>query len=107
MRGIGIALDENFDVKINPVRDSSGKIIRGVVLEKTLPQNQAVILKMQPGELKRVPYLGCGIDDIVNDNDLLAWKRKIRMQMEQDMQVVNDVKFTSNNKLQIDARYNS
>jgi len=104
MRGIGIALDNDFDLKIVPQRGPDGKIIKGLTLEEALPQNQAVILKMQPGELKEVPYLGCGIDDISLDNDILEWRRKIRMQLEIDGQLVKDVKFT-NSKLMIDASY--
>jgi len=104
MRGTAIALGNDFDLKVIPQRGIDGKIIKGLRLEETLPQNQAIILKMQPGELKEVPYLGCGIDDISLDNDLLEWRRKIRMQLELDGQAVKDVKFTDS-KLKIDASY--
>jgi len=104
MRGTAIALANDFDLKINTQRGADGKVVKGLILEETLPQNQAIILKMQPGELKEVPYLGCGIDDISLDNDLLEWRRKIRMQLELDGQTVENVKFT-NSKLLIDASY--
>lgn len=105
MRGIGIALDENFDLKINPVRDANGMIVSGVVLERTLPQNQAVILMMQPGELKEAPTVGCGIANMINDYDPALWRKKIKMQMEMDGQTIDAINFYSNGKLQIDGQY--
>lgn len=106
MRGRGIALNADFDLDILPQRDAFGKITGGLQLAATLPQNQACILAMQPGELKEVPFLGVGIDDMLLDNDWLKWRRKIRMNMELDGQQIDDVKLV-NGKLTIDAKYNS
>lgn len=104
MRGIGISLDKNFDLDILPVRGADGKIKSGLHLAETLPQNQAIILAIQPGEIKDMPVLGVGIEDMLLDNDWLAWRRKIRMNMELDEQRVKDVKL-QNEKLSIDAEY--
>ena len=104
MRGVGISLDENFDLDILPVRGADGKIKRGLHLSETLPQNQAIILAVQPGEIKDMPYLGVGIEDMLLDNDWLTWRRKIRMNMELDGQKVKGVEL-KNDKLSIDATY--
>lgn len=104
MRGIGIALNENFDLDILPVRDMDGKIISGLRLAETLPQNQAIILAIQPGEIKDMPVLGVGIEDMLLDNDWLSWRRKIRMNMELDGQRVKEI-LLSNGKIQLDATY--
>ena len=104
MRGIGISLDKNFDLDILPVRGADGKIKSGLHLAETLPQNQAVILAVQPGEIKEVPYLGVGIEDMLLDNDWLTWRRKIRMNMELDGQKVKVVELKKD-KLGIDATY--
>lgn len=104
MRGIGIALNEKFDMDIVPVRGADGKLISGMYLAKTLPQNQAIILAVQPGEIKDMPHLGVGISDIVLDNDWLSWRRKIRMNMELDGQAVKNIDL-KNGQLTIDANY--
>lgn len=106
MRGIGIQLTADFDLDILPIRGSDGKIKTGFRLAATLPQNQACILVMYPGELKEVPHLGVGIEDMLLDNDWLRWRRKIRMNMELDGQKVDDVQLVKG-KLIIDAKYNS
>lgn len=106
MRGTGILLNDDFDLKILPVRDGSGKIVSGVQVGNTLFQNQALILLCHPGEIKEVPQMGAGIEDVLLDNDYLEWRRKIRMQMELDGQQVNSVQFSNTQKLMIDAKYN-
>lgn len=105
MRGIGILLNDDYDLQITPLRDSSGKITEGLQIGGTLYQNQAVILICHTGEITEKPELGVGLEDMLLDNDYLYWKRKIRLNMRMDEQTVNDVKFSENEKLKIDAYY--
>lgn len=105
MRGLGIILNSNYDVQVKPVRGASGKIESGLIIGNTLYQNQGMILILHPGEITEVPQLGVGIEDMLMDNDYLAWKRMIRMNMEMDGQVVDNISFSKNKKLQIDAHY--
>jgi hypothetical protein len=107
MKGKGIQLDGDFGLSVKVRRDTEGKIIGGLVIGDTLRQNQALILSFYPGELKLSPLVGVGLSDMVNDNDILAWKRTIRQQLELDGQRVNDIRFTKQNQLIVDAEYNS
>jgi len=109
-KNIGILLNpETLDLLIKPQRDAQGKITQGLVVGDITAQNQAMILQAYPGEFKENPEIGVGIDDIVLDNDLLAWRSKIRKQIENEGQTINtfDVKQTTNGKFEIiiDAKY--
>ncbi|MCW3088937.1 MAG: hypothetical protein JWP81_6 [Ferruginibacter sp.] len=105
MKGTGILLNDEYDLQVLPVRDANNKIVSGLVIGNTLYQNQAVILMAQPGEIKEMPVLGVGINDVVLDTDFLSWRRRIRQHMELDGQTVNEVKFDLNKNLVIDAGY--
>lgn len=82
-------IDNDIDVKV--VRDTEGRIVSGLVLGETLPQNQALILQLHKGELKDDVSVGVGIADMLLDNDALAWRSEIREQMEMDGQTVASV----------------
>ncbi|WP_346236160.1 hypothetical protein ABDK00_016865 [Niabella insulamsoli] len=103
MRGIGIQLNEYFDLKLNAVRGVDGKLL-GFVLAETTNQNTALILAHQPGQFKDAPTLGVGLDNSLLDHDFNEWKRKIRVNLEQDLQKVKSIEFT-NSELTIDAEY--
>lgn len=105
MRGIGILLNDEYDLQVKPVRDATGKIVSGLQVGNTLYQNQAVILICHSGEITEMPQLGVGIEDMLLDNDYLMWKRSIRLNMEMDLQKVNDVIFSKDKKLKIEASY--
>lgn len=105
MRGRGILVSNNYDLQINVKKDAAGKITSGLRIGNTLYQNQALILILQPGELKLNPIVGVGLENIVMDNDYLGWRKKIRQQMELDQQDVRDVSFGRNQQLKIDASY--
>jgi hypothetical protein len=107
MKDKGILINNDFDIIITPVRDAYGKIQKGVKIGDSLYQNQGVILTVQPGEIKELPRMGVGINDIVLDQDFLAWRRRIREHLELDGQKVNDVVFDLNKTLMIDAEYSS
>lgn len=100
---LGIQLINN-DIDINVVKDSSGKIISGLVLNDTLSQNQALILQLHKGELKDDVSVGVGIADMLLDNDVLAWRSEIREQMEMDGQTVDSVVIT-NDSIIINSKY--
>jgi len=106
MRGTGFLLNDDFELKVQPERDATGKIVSGVLIGKTINQNTGLILISRKGEFKQEPVLGVGIEDILLDNDYLEWRRKIRINLELDEQRVNDIKFSSVDNLFIDADYN-
>lgn len=101
MNGIQIT---DYDIDVKVLRDSSGKIVSGMVVGDILAQNQALILQLHKGELKEDPSVGVGISDMLLDSDLQNWSREIREQMELDGQTVDRIVLTEN-ELTIDARY--
>lgn len=105
MKGKGILIDNDYNLQVLPVRGADGKIVSGLRIGDTLRQNQGLILILQPGEIKREPVVGVGIEDIALDNDFLRWRRSIRQQMELDGQDVREVIFYMNQNLNIDAKY--
>lgn len=105
MRGTGILLNDEYDFQVKPERGSSGKIERGLVIGRSLFQNQAIIIGCHAGEISESPQLGVGIEDMLLDNDYPLWRRAIRMNMERDGQTVNDVVFSKHKRLSIDADY--
>lgn len=94
----------DYDIDVKVQRDSSGKIVSGMVVGDILAQNQALILQLHKGELKEDPSVGVGISDMLLDNDLQTWSREIREQMELDGQTVNRIVLTEN-ELTIETRY--
>ncbi len=94
----------DFVPDIGMRRDASGKITQGLVVGDTLHQNQALILTLYQGELKERPAVGCGIEDMLLDNDPIYWRSLVREQLEMDGQTVNQVKITTTG-ISIDAAY--
>lgn len=111
MKGIGIQLNDNLDqgevmdLKIDPLRDESGKIIRGIVVGHTLEQNKALILLTHPGEFKFKPDLGVGIEDLLLSSDFLEYRHRIREQFEKDGLKVTKVDLYPNRAFNIEAQY--
>lgn len=101
MRGIQLT---NYEPYIQVKRGKDGKIANGLVVGDTLRQNQALILLLHKGELKEWPAVGCGISDMLLDNDPIYWRTIIREQLEMDGQKVNSVKITTTG-INIDATY--
>ena len=102
MRGIQMT---DFAPDIDVKRDASGRISQGLVVGDTLRQNQALILVLHQGELKEWPAVGCGIMDMLLDNDPIYWRSLVREQLEMDGQTVRKVKITTTG-ISIDADYN-
>lgn len=101
MKGITLI---DYEVVIQPHRGPDRKIISGLVIGDTLHQNQALILHLHKGELKERPMAGCGISDMLLDNDPIYWRTLIREQLEMDRQTVTNIKITTKS-IEIDAQY--
>lgn len=84
-------------------RDADGHV-RGLVPGDVLRQNQALILVLHKGELKERPAVGCGLSDMLLDDDPLLWRSVIREQMEMDGQSVAKVAITTTGVV-LDAEY--
>ncbi len=111
MKDRAIQLNDNADtgelpdLKINPVRDEQGKIVSGVVIGNTLEQNKALILLAQPGDFKFNPTLAVGIEDLLLDDDLLAYRHKIRENFAKDGLKIKELDLYNINNINIDATY--
>lgn len=101
MKGIQLI---NYDVAIDVVLDSQGKIASGLIVGDILYQNQALILGLQKGDLKTDVSVGVGIERMVLDNDRLVWEREIQEQLEMDGQTVDSV-VVGPKEITIKARY--
>lgn len=101
---IGIQLKDN-DLDIKVQKDTTGRIVSGLVLAETLPQNQALILQLHKGELKDDISVGVGISDMLLDGDIQGWRSEIKEQMEMDGQTVNSVQITPGGTIIIDSEY--
>lgn len=99
----GIQL-KDYEPDIRPKRGADGKITDGLAVGDTLRQNQALILALHPGELKERPSTGCGIADMLLDNDPIYWRTVIREQLEMDGQKVSKITVTQTG-IVVDAEY--
>ncbi len=108
-KGTGILLDPvTGDLQMAVRQDAAGLIAQGLEIGATTFQNQALILQASKGEFKEYPTLGVGISDILGDNEATGWKREIALQLEADGMKVKAVELDlKNNKLTIDAKYDS
>jgi len=105
MKNLGIMLkQDSFDLDIKVIRDAGGKIARGFQIGDVTKQNTAVILLMNPGELKERPTVGVGINNMILDKDYLLYKHKIRQQLTADGMQVNYLEI-SNQNIEINANY--
>jgi len=103
-KNIGIQLNSDYDLDINVRRDANGKIISGLTVGDVTYQNQAMILKAQKGEFKEHPTVGVGIEDIINDSNVRAWKKEITEQIEADGQRIETLIITEKEFI-LDAKY--
>ena len=105
MKNLGIILNpetNDFDVKV--IKDASGKIRQGLYVDDITRQNTAVILKIEPGELKLNPTVGVGIDKIILDHDYLLYKHRIRQQLDTEGMQVKHLDIKGQN-IEINANY--
>jgi hypothetical protein len=94
----------NYDMSISVARNALGQITQGLILGNVLHQNQAMILRTQPGQIKEYPRAGVGLLDIVNDNQIDMWKKSITEQFEADGQRISKLILTSQ-VLALEAKY--
>ncbi len=95
MRSIDIKIDADYGL----VTAAHDLMVGDVTL-----QNQALILDAHKGEWKEHPMVGCGIADMVNDEDAGYWKRSIREELGRDRIRVKTLKIEQDN-ITIDADY--
>lgn len=68
-------------------------------------QNQYLLLKLQPGELRQWPQTGVGLENYLDDDDLGELEAEIRAQFVADGMTVNICKIFEDGKIEIDASY--
>ena len=108
-RGIQVVDNSNegtiLDLKIIPVRDSSGLITQGLVIGETLEQNIAFILTAHQGDFKFNPDLGVGLGDLVLSNEFSEYRHKIKSHFIKDGLKVKELVLYENKPFKIDASY--
>lgn len=91
-----------LDEMTNDLKIENGHIAIG----ETLPQNEFLLLVMNKGELKEDPLVGVGISDMLNDNDTIGWKRKIRDGLKADGMKVEQISISSDGRIKkLEAKY--
>lgn len=105
MKELGILLNtetNDFDIKV--VKDAEGKITQGLYVGDVTKQNTAIILYMNPGELKEQPTVGVGIMNMLLDKDYLLYKHKIRQQLDVEGMQIKHLDINHQN-IEINADY--
>ena len=105
MKNSGVLLNpatHDFDSKV--AKDSEGKIVQGLQVGDVTKQNTAIILYMQPGELKEQPTVGVCINNMLLDKDYLLYKHKIRQQLDVEGMRINHLEINNQN-IEINANY--
>lgn len=96
-KNIDILLSSDIDIML-----SNGDFVIG---DSTM-QNQYLILSSQKGEWKENPFIGAGIEDMLNDEGSEAyWKRRIVEELKRDGMDVKEVKIINNGQININAEY--
>lgn len=96
-----------LDLKIDPIRDSDGRITRGLVIGNTLNQNKAFLLMANLGEFKYMPNLGVGFKDglLGSEPDLLLFRHRIREQFAFDGLNIINLQLYASLPVKIEAEY--
>jgi hypothetical protein len=111
MKNKGIQVIDNsnegtvLDLKINPVRDSNGRIVSGLVIGETLEQNMGLILMSHMGDFKFKPDLGVGLGDIVLSTEFPEFRSKIRSHFIKDKLKVTELELYTDKPFKINAEY--
>ena len=105
MKNIGIQINGDCDLDIKLKFDDHGKILSGLVIGDVLYQNQAMLLLAHKGEYKEHPKTGVGLNDIVNDSDLMYWRNEIAEQIRNDGQRITKFSLDENGLI-LEAKYN-
>jgi hypothetical protein len=91
-----ILLDSDFDVLLK-----DGDFVIG----DATYQNQAVLLKDSPGEVKQFPTAGVGMEAFLLDENPALLLREIRSQFTKDGMQVSKVSISPDGELDIKANY--
>lgn len=65
----GILLNDDYSVKIEPVRLTNGLIASGLIIGNIDYQRCRIIIESQKGEFKEFPTLGFGIDNYLKSTN--------------------------------------
>jgi len=105
MKERGILLNnETNDLDIKVVKGRDGKIVQGLQVGDVTEQNIAIIVQMNPGEMKEQPTVGVGINNMILSKDRLLYKHRIRQQLDADGLRINYLEINDNG-VQINANY--
>lgn len=113
MKDVGIQLIDNvsegiiMDLKIKPVRDTSGKIVSGFVIGNILEQNKALIFIGSQGDFKFRPDLGVGFGDVLLGDDLLEYRHKVTEHFTKDGLKITQLDLYTLDNIKIVANYES
>lgn len=96
-----------MDIKVDPILDGEGKILQGLVLGNTQKQNEALILTVNPGEIKNYPTIGVGLGDATLDEtgDLLSFRHDIRRNYAADGLAITKLDLYNLRDIKIEANY--
>ena len=94
-KNIDILLDSNVDIMF-----ADGDFVIG---DSTM-QNQYLILSTHKGEWKENPFIGAGIENMTNDEDISYWKHCISEELKRDGMDVLELTII-NNQIHINAEY--
>lgn len=94
-----------FDLKIQVKRDISGKIISGLTIGDVVPQNQALLLILAPGESKQRPTVGVDINQMILDDDFLGLRHSIRRNFATDGLQITKLELYNSSKIDIQSKY--
>lgn len=99
------SIDGTVDLKVDVIRDVSGKIVQGMPIGNTLEQNKAIILIMNPGESKEYPTLGVGLVDAVLSENFLELRHRIRKEFAKDGLQITKLDLYNAGSINIEANY--
>lgn len=94
-----------FGLRIEVVRDAENKIVSGMRIGDTVPQNQALILILVPGESKEYPTLGVDIQQLILDDDLLGLRHSIRRNFAMDGLNITALELYDTSRIKIESKY--
>ena len=73
----GITIDNSYDLRVQPIRDTGGLITSGTVIGNIDYQRCRMIIEVQKGEIKEHPVLGFGIDNYLKSTSISKRQRFI------------------------------
>lgn len=75
------------------------------VIGESTEQHQKLLLISQKGDFRQYPFIGVGIDNFLNDDEISDLGAEIQKEFEKDGMTVNKVRVTDIGKVNIDANY--